>query len=254
VTFILAVNGPLSRWKPRWAMSRGEMAVALGMVLVSCAVPGSGLMRYLPASLISPYWQAGGNAEYRTLLDNLNLPEWMLPTMQAHDAAHRAMDPVVQNFFGRAPTEHDTLIEHIRAVPWSAWLRPAWTWGIVVAALFGAILCGAVIFRRQWVENERLPFPLAGIYLSLIEPPAPGKWLNRLLSARSFWMAAGVVFFIHGLNALHAYSPQNWPEMPIHFDLVRTLSEPPLSYTELAFRNQTIQFTIIGVCYFLQSN
>src|SRR3954463_14616251 len=44
---VLGVNGPLRKWWPSAALSEGELAVALGMVLVSCALPSVGLMRYL---------------------------------------------------------------------------------------------------------------------------------------------------------------------------------------------------------------
>src|SRR5688572_2775222 len=48
VLFVAVVNAPLWKWAPRHAFGAGELAVALGMVLVSCALPSSGLMRYLP--------------------------------------------------------------------------------------------------------------------------------------------------------------------------------------------------------------
>src|SRR2546423_11676083 len=55
---VLAVNAPLRRWFPRWALSEGELAVALGMGLVSCALPCVGLMRYLPGHLTGFWFQA----------------------------------------------------------------------------------------------------------------------------------------------------------------------------------------------------
>ena len=48
--FTLLINGPLSKWAPRYALSSGDVAVAFTMTLVSCALPSSGLMRALPAS------------------------------------------------------------------------------------------------------------------------------------------------------------------------------------------------------------
>src|SRR5205814_2467359 len=52
--FAVFVNGPLSKWAPAWAFSSGEIAIAFSMMLVGCALPSSGLMRYLPATLVTP--------------------------------------------------------------------------------------------------------------------------------------------------------------------------------------------------------
>src|SRR6266545_186579 len=184
LAFIVLINGPLSRYRPRSAFGSGELAVALGMVLVGCSVPASGLMRYLLGTLVGVLYQPGVNADYARVLGDLKLPEWIFPTIRSGDVVARANDPVVQYYYFRTPGVENNLIAHFLAVPWSAWMRPAVVWGIFIAAFWGAILCAAVIVRKQWVENERLPFPIAQIYLSLIEPPERGRMLNSLFRSR----------------------------------------------------------------------
>src|SRR5947207_9719921 len=61
LTFLIGVNGPLHRWAPRLAFSPGELAVSVSMMMVACAVPASGLMRYLPAALVGVTYQGGVN-------------------------------------------------------------------------------------------------------------------------------------------------------------------------------------------------
>ena len=59
LAFIVLVNGPLSRYVPRYAFSGGELAVAFSMALVSCAFPSSGLRisaRTAPGRTRSPGW------------------------------------------------------------------------------------------------------------------------------------------------------------------------------------------------------
>ena len=46
----------------------GNPRVALGMALVSCALPSSGLMRYLPGQLVGVFDSAVQSAEYRKVL------------------------------------------------------------------------------------------------------------------------------------------------------------------------------------------
>src|SRR5438552_15015210 len=43
---ILLINAPLHRRGSRLALTSAELSVSLGMMLVACAMPGSGLMRY----------------------------------------------------------------------------------------------------------------------------------------------------------------------------------------------------------------
>src|SRR5687767_5591945 len=73
--FALLVNGPLSKLAPRHALTTGELAVALAMVLVSCALPSSGLMRYFPNSLVIPLWHSRGVPEWQEMLESLELKE-----------------------------------------------------------------------------------------------------------------------------------------------------------------------------------
>src|SRR5687768_9605464 len=101
--FVIIVNGPLSKWRPRAALSRGELAVALGMVLVGCAIPATGFMRYLPAQLVAPYHHAAGRAEVRAVLDEADLADWVYPSFASKSARERAADPIVTNFWNRDP-------------------------------------------------------------------------------------------------------------------------------------------------------
>jgi Family of unknown function (DUF6785)/Domain of unknown function (DUF6784) len=251
---ILLVNGPLCRFAPRLALSRGELSVALCMMLVSCAMPSSGLMRYLPAHLVGIWNKAGSNGDYVNVLKQANLPDWLFPTFERTTVEGRANDPVVQQYIQRVPVEEDTFLAHVMAVPWSKWAVPALTWGLFVGMLVGAMLCLSVVFRRQWVENERLPYPLAGVYLSIIEEPRPGKMLNTLFQSLWFWVAAGAVFAIHGINALNKYSPRIFPEIPIGFAFWGILGDAPFKYTDWGFKAATLYFCMVGIVYFLQSN
>lgn len=249
--FLLLVNAPLRKWRPGWALGGGELSVALGMTLVASALPSSGLMRYLPASLVGLHNHAAANAEYRELLEKVNLPDWLLPDLQGSTLLERANDPVITNYVGRTPEDQHGFLG-LGAVPWRAWLRPALTWGVLVALLYGAVLSMVVIVRRQWAENERLPFPLATVYLSLIETPAPGRTLNPLFSSRSFWIAFGVVFLLHGINALHQYVPRV-PEIPLGFNFVSLLAGTPFRFTESGFRQSQLYFVMVGISFLLQT-
>ncbi len=251
--FIVLVNAPLNRFAPRHALSTGELGIALSMVLVGCALPFTGLMRYLPGHLTGLFYQASQRAEYAHVLRDAHLSSWLFPTMGTEDVALRGTDPVVQDYVGRAIVTQDTFLAHWHAVPWHAWLIPAATWGIFLVGLFGSILCMMVIFRRQWVENERLQFPLGTVFMSLIESPPPGRSLNRLFSNRIFWIGFAGVFTLHLLSGLSVYFPRNFPPIPLSYNLSTILTEEPWRYVEWDVKFQRIYFTIIGLMIFVQT-
>jgi hypothetical protein len=253
ILFTMLVNAPLWRFAPRHALSSGELAVSLGMALVGCAFPSEGLMRYLPGHLVAYWRRASEDYEVARLMSMLGLPDWLFPSFGVSDPVARGASPIVGDFFGRVPVDTDTFLSHLLAVPWGAWITPAFAWALFIFCLFGAILCLSVILRRQWAENERLPFPIAGIYLSVIEPPAPGHAFNALFRHPAFWIAFAGVFVFHGLYALHQYAPRFFPEIPHGYNLAGLFAEPPFNYTEGAFKGSRISFTIIGIMLFVQT-
>jgi len=251
--FAVAVNAPLSRWMPRYAFETREIAVALTIMLVGCALPSSGLMRYLPISLVGPWHYSSQSSDTQQALRELDLPDWMFPSFSATEVEERAVDPIVRGFYGRTVPSDRGPSWYPDDVPWSAWMRPALIWGIFISSLYGAVLCFAVIVRRQWIENERLIFPLATVYLALVEAPKPGSAFNGLLSRRSFWCASLAVFVLHSTNALHLYLPRYVPEIPLGFDLTAMLSEPPWFHADYALKIQTIYFSVIGISLLIRT-
>ena len=41
-------------------------------------------------------------------------------------------------------------------IPWDVWTVPLFWWFLAVMAGFTLMTCVAIIFRKQWAENERL--------------------------------------------------------------------------------------------------
>lgn len=253
ILFVALINAPLWRWAPRHAFDSGELAVALCMVLVSCTLPGSGLMRYLPSQLVGIPFHADQQADLRRLVNQLNLPEWMFPTPMDGEGNLRGNDPVVTGYIKRAPGDSDTFAERWGLVPWSNWMKPALTWGALLVAVYGAVICGGIIVQRQWVQNERLAFPLASIYLALIEKPDRGNAFNALFRSRLFHLGFAIPFLILLNNGTHQYLPQYIPAFQISFNLREVLSDPPWSYTDWGLRGAQVFFTVIGVSFFLQT-
>lgn len=243
--FAVLINGPLSKFWPSHAFSSGELTVILVMLLAGCAVPSCGLMRYLPASLVTPFVNGQGNLEFHRMWEEMNLPRWLFPSYASDKPTEWANDPIATGFVDR--WQYD-------GSPYAAWVRPILAWGVLLLGLWIAILCLLTLVQRQWFENERLAFPLAQIQISLVERPAPGSWFNSIYSKRSFWIGFSAVVAVRLWNGAGTYWPQFIPTIPTGFDLSSLFSEAPFSYAATYMRKASIWFTVIGVAYFLSGS
>ncbi|HLL90464.1 MAG TPA: DUF6785 family protein, partial [Tepidisphaeraceae bacterium] len=244
VMFVLAtvVNAGLYRLAPRRALGTGELAVVLAMLLIGCGLPSQGLLRSWLPMLVGPFRFGRDHPRFWALFNELGLPAWMFPVSPIADGRS---DPVMLNFYGRlGPGE---------AIPWGAWVVPLAGWGVFLVGLFAALLGLAWLLRTQWAENERLPFPIAQLQLSLIEAPRPGRALNDLFRSPGFWVAAGTVFFLQSWSALHTYLQQYFPEIPLGYNLHTVLSEEPFRHLDGPIKQAVVYFTFVGVAYFIQS-
>jgi len=246
LVIVLLLNSSLLRWRPAFALREAELAVVTAMMLVACSLPSSGLMRYLPSMLVGIQINASDRPEYSDLLTkSVHLPRWLLPDYPegATTPNEIASSDVYRSFASRSPDG---------SIPWLAWVRPLLVWGLFIAMLWGLMTFLCLLVRRQWVENERLAFPLATVYSALIEAPAPGRVINTLFCSYGFWIAAALVFGLHFFNGMHTYTPAV-PEIPRGYDFRNILADPPLSHLMGDFKRNEIFFCVVGVTFFLQT-
>ncbi len=239
----LLINAPLYKWLPKYALRQGELAVITAMILSACSLPGSGLMRYLPTGIVGAYTTASIKTDVAQMLEKTGLPAWLRPDVGTESPAEIGNTEVFRNYLARSPDG---------TVPWSAWAWPMAIWGIFFACMWGLTIFLSLIVNTQWAENEKLAFPLATVYTSLIESPEPGRCLNTLFRSYGFWIAAASVFVFHGFNGLHAYFP-SFPEIPRSFDFSTILTESPWRFMLIEFKRSEVYFSIIGITFFLQT-
>ena len=198
---LLALGRPAALWKP------GEIITVWSMVLVVSGIPSSGLMRYLIPHLAAPHYFASAQNGWDGLV-LAGLPSRLLVT-----------DPAaVHDFFEGLPRG--------ASVPWAAWTVPLGWWGLFVACLFTAFFCLSALMRRQWVENERLAFPLVQLPVLLSEAPEPGHRLNALMRAPLLWSGVLLVTLIHTTKALHLFYPTS-PDVLTPWHSWQILTTPP---------------------------
>ena len=75
------------------------------------------------------------------------------------------------------------------SIPWRNWLTPLFWWFAGTVALVMAGFFASVLFYKQWVERERLTFPLATMPLELLREEPLTPIAHRVPNARfSGWV------------------------------------------------------------------
>ena len=141
--FILtALADPLLKLLRRsWGFSRGELAVIYIMMIIASTISTWGFSGNFVAMLPAVYYYATPENSWAELLHG-HIRPWMV--VQDTDA--------IQFFYEDLPAGHP--------IPWNAWLVPLAAWGSFIIAIYLMMIAIMVLVRRQWVEHERLLFPL----------------------------------------------------------------------------------------------
>jgi hypothetical protein len=239
---VLCLNTPLRRFAPAHALTTGEQAVILMMLLIGASLPNWGMMKFLAPTPVAPFYYGSSDAPFWNIFMSLGLPEWLFPVSDMSRGTH---DPAVSWFYNSRPQGE--------SIPWSAWLRPALAWGVLIGAMVAALVSLARILVPQWQQNERLPFPIVQIHVSLIEAPKPGRLLNDLFRSKGLWIALGAVFVIHTLSLVSTYYPRYAPRVPLSYDFTTLFDTPPLSYLRSKIKANMLSFTVIGATFFIRS-
>jgi hypothetical protein len=164
----------------RKPFKREELILIYSMMIVASAVPCWGFMLNLIPIISGLYYFATPENEWAELIHPY-IRSFLAPQDR------RAITAFFEGAFSTFP------------MPWKPWIVPFISWFIFMMALYLVMICAVVIMRRQWVEHERLTFPLTILPLEMTRE---GFFKGRLM-----WVGFFIPFFILSLNALHNYFP-----------------------------------------------
>ena len=184
---VLFVNPLISLINNRLTFSSEELILIYSMMLVASAIPTWGLMTNLIPILAGFNYYANPVNNWATLI----LPHikfWLIP--------HGSKTAIY--FFEGIPKGMN--------IPYSDWVIPLFSWFIFFIMVFFVSICLMVIFRKQWVENERLVFPLTILPIKMIEREK-GERVPALFKNKIFWIGFIIPFSILSLKSLHYYFP-----------------------------------------------
>ena len=183
--FVGGVNSLLRIFYRPFAFKSGELATIYVMMMVACAIPTVGIMGYLPPLLTAPYYYATPENDWATIIQP-HIPSWLVP------------DPsTAKAFFEGLPKG--------APIPWQVWIFPLLAWSVFLLALYFAMICMVVILRKQWMDNERLIYPIVQVPLDIIKGEDTPGYINSFFKSKLMWAGFLIPFVIQSLNALHNY-------------------------------------------------
>jgi hypothetical protein len=240
---VVLLNPLLARLNRRWVLNGRELALMLSLVLASCCIPASGLLRTFTSSLILPHHFSRLNPGWTEKQIIKLAPEQMLADTSTDD------DTVLNGFvqgLGEA-NRHIAFSD----VPWYAWTRTLAFWLPIILTLWLALTALAVVLHRQWSDHELLPYPLAEFADSLL--PAEGQTTSPLLRSRLFWIGTLTVFLIHFNNFLATSFPDGMVQITRSINLTAMVDLFPYIQKGGGARllAPIIYATVIGVAYFV---
>ena len=219
----VVVSMLLHALRPGLGLSRSELLVVLAVGLVAIIVPYDGVMGHLIGVITGPYYFATPESGWELYLYQY-IPTWLVPQDQNN---------AIRWFYEGLPAGE--------RIPWRVWVTPLFWWMCLLGALAFAVFCAVVMLRRQWIEHERLTYPIVEVGQMLTDTE-PGGRLPAFFRSPLFWTAFGIVMALKLWNIVSYFAP-TFPYIRIEGGALRLLPDFPILI-------QRISFYAIGFGYF----
>lgn len=188
LALVLVVNVVARLLSPRAGLSAAELVIVFTVMMVGSSV--ADLTGRFIATISAPYYFATQENHWAEFFHQYLKP-WMLPTDQGN--------AITWFYEGLPPGEH---------IPWAVWLGPLVWWFLFLMAIAVAVFSLVVMLRRQWVERERLVFPIARVAVEIAQQATGTSRVPPFLRSRLFWAAFLFPFAVLSWNMINWFYPQ----------------------------------------------
>ena len=224
----LFLNAGVKQLLPQRALRRGELLTIFSMTWVVGTMPRSGWIWDWVSVVAAPsYFATSENQWVEILFDFLPWRLFVPPLPQ-----------IIDGFW--------LGVEEGAPLPWMDWLGVIGQWLGVSLGLVVFGFCLFVLFQRQWVEVEKLTFPLAQMPLDLTRGLDGPRRMPEIFRSKMFWIGVGVVFLPTLYNIATYFAP-GLPQLELlwrryYFDLSEHLAR------EVWFRVMPIVLAVAYLC------
>ena len=185
--FVGTINIALGLARRTWELRPGELATVYIMALLATAIPTIGFSEYLLPIIAGLRFYATPENHWAESFAN-HLPDWLVPTDEE----------AIRGFYEGNPGG---------GVPWDAWIEPLLYWCSFILAVYWVSVCLLVIVRKQWMEQEKLLYPLVQVPLEIIRDDEQRSLVKPFFRDKVMWAGFAVPFILGTANAMHAYFP-----------------------------------------------
>lgn len=200
LTIAAALVGKLLRRKA-WLTGKELLVIWVLMMLVS-GIAWTGLVRTFFINLTAPQYFASMENQWGEVLHPL-LPTPLYPQDNA---------AITLLYDGIPGGRQMAWLELLEKIPWQPWIQPLMVWGLFIVFAYTMIVFLVNLLSRQWIDNERVNFPLLQVPLLMGQAYDEGA-LARFFTDRYLLIGLLIPVFLHTLNGLHFYYP-SVPHLP----------------------------------------
>jgi len=226
VTFVVGLlNVLLKRISSKLALRPSEILILYIMLAVGTAASGHDTVEMVTQVVGYPFWFASPENEWEDLLFQY-LPRWLM-------VEDKSILEGIYNYDGEF---YDPRV-------FKAWIYPLLFWASFLVALYFCMLCINIIFRKQWIDRERLSFPVARVPLGLVDPK------SAFYKKKLFWYGFAGAVFLSLLNGLHRLYPAIPGPTYGKFDVSAMFTDKPWNVIEGVY----IEFLpfVLGLSFFI---
>jgi len=230
VVLTLAVNAVIRLVRRGWVFNQAELMLIWCMVTVGVTFPNT-YGRFIYSMLAcGPYMARRTDLAWE---DNGSLTHAPAGLMLSKNPKSVAARQYYEGSDGR--------------VPWRHWMRPLAHWSVFFVLMSVASLCAMGILRRQWLESERLMFPLARVPLEFTEGSAGGGWLPNLFRQKGFRLGLVVTLAFRLFRAMPLFFGGE-STIPLSIPMRQVFALTPLSamsFDDIEFWPQAVGFAFL---------
>jgi hypothetical protein len=225
---LIPINLLVRRFAPRAALTQAELLLIYSMNVIAVYLSGIGMMQFLTPELVGWKHFATSENKWANWFDLVR--PWSVPNPS-----------VVHDYYAGKSS-------FFTPAHMAGWAGAIGVWSAFTFVLLACFYCIATLVRKQWVENERLIFPIVQIPLEITRDGGDSPiWRNRL-----FWYGVLLPVIFESLAAIHFTINPLMPYFPLKpeasLELDTNITTPPwnaMGYTTLAFYPMVIGLTFL---------
>ena len=196
-------NLALKRAFPQHALRQGELLTLYSVLNAGIAVSGHDFSQSVFCTVGTAHWFATEENEWAAILWR-HVPTWTTVQDEA----------VLRPFYEGDASVYDPGMLR-------AWMKPIAWWTVFMTLMMFVGMCINSFVRRQWIEHEKLAYPLVELPFEMTLDNA-----SAFFGRRSLWLGVGFAAGIDLLNGLATVVP-TLPQVPMRVVLTQAFVEKP---------------------------